>query len=178
MRAPGADSGSLVLRAVPIGAYLAVTVVVVALALASSSRLIVAAPLASSLVFVFGLATADQDVIFLGWLDQGSNLALIETEVAGASIIVVAASVIAVLLLGDLFYSAMSFSQYGGPQGVRQLRRVLPRFLLVGGGATLLTVAGIALVPSISLTSDPGLIIAVLAVAALASIVVLGSTDR
>ncbi|MDA4123475.1 MAG: hypothetical protein OK456_09880 [Thaumarchaeota archaeon] len=178
MRAQRADSGSLLLRAVPIGAYLAVTVLVVALALTSPSRLIVAAPLASSLVFVFGLATSDPDVIFLGWLDQGSNLALIETEVAGASILLVATSVIAVLLLGDVFYSAMSFSPYGGLQGVRQLRRVLPRFLLVGGAATLLTLAGIALVPSISLTSDPELVVAVLAVAALASIVVLGSTDR
>jgi hypothetical protein len=169
---------SVIMRAAPIGAYAALTVITILIALMGGSRQIVIAPLASSFVFAFGLAAREPDVMFLAWLDQGTNLTLLEAESSAGSILVVSASVIAILVLADVAHATASFRPYGWPQGMRQLGYLAPRLLLVGAASCLFALVGLYFAPVLTASSDQVPLVAVLAVAALASIVVVGTSDR
>jgi hypothetical protein len=177
-KARTAGRGSLLLSVGPLCAYVAVTAITLVLALNGRSQLIVIAPLVSTIVFAFGILTSDPDVVFLGWLDQGSNLVLFESEATGASVLLVMVSVTAILLLGDLVYATMSSKPYGVAQAMKQLRQQAPRLLLVGGAACILALVAVSLVPVVTIASDPVLALTVMAVAALVAVAVLGSTDR
>ncbi len=169
---------SALLRTAPLAAYAALTALTILLAVRGGSLQVVIAPLASSCVFAFGLATGEPDVIFLAWLDQGTNLTLLEAESTTESILVVTVSVIAVLILADIAHSMTYSRPYGGVQRARQLRRQVPQLLLVGGTSCIFALVGLFLAPVLTAPSDPVLVVAIVAVAALAAIAFVGSADR
>jgi hypothetical protein len=172
----GRDSS--LLRTAPIGAYVALTALTIILALKGGSLQIVIAPLASSCVFAFGAVMREPDVMFLAWLDQGTNLTLLEAESSAGTVLVVTVSVIAVLLVADIAHAMTSYSPYGGVQGGRQLRQQVPRLLMVGGISCLFALGGLSIAPVLTAPTDPVLVVAALAVAALAAVVAVGSADR
>ena len=172
-----AGGGSALLRTAPVTTYIALTGLTVLLVLRGASLQVIIAPLASSFVFAFGLATGEPDVIFLAWLDQGTNLVLLEAESAWASTAVVTVSVVAILVLADLANMATASNPYGGVQSARQLRDNSPRFLLVGGVSCLLALGGLSLAPALAIPEDAVLAVSFLAVAALVAIAVLGSVE-
>jgi len=169
---------SALLRTAPLAAYGALTALTILLAVRGGSLQVLIAPLASSCVFAFGLATREPDVMFLAWLDQGTNLTLLESESVADSVLVVTVSVIVVLILADIAQITTYSGPYGGAQRARQLRRQVPQLLLVGGTACLLALGGLFLAPVLTAPSDPVLVVAVVAVAALAAIALVGSADR
>jgi len=175
---PTGSRQAAALRLGPNLAFAALTVGTVLLAITGGALQILIAPLASSFVFAFGLAARDPDIVLLAWLDQGTNLTLLEAESAAGSVVVVIISVVAVLVLADIAQMTMHSSPFGGVQAARQFRSQVPRLAIVGLASCLFAFAGLAFAPVVALRPYPELAIAVLAVAALAAIAVVGSADR
>lgn len=176
-QARSAESGASV-RVLPVIAFAALTGVAILVAIGEGSLPVVTAPLASSLVFAFGMVVGEPDIVYLAWLDQGSNLILLEAEASSASLLIVATSVITIMFLADFAYLTEASNRYGAVQTLRVFRFQLPRLALVGAVSLLLALAGLSLVPSIaSVPSDQALLVAVLAASALALTAVLGGFD-
>jgi hypothetical protein len=166
------------LRIGPQIAFAALTALTILIALREGSLAIVIAPLASSCVFAFGLATRESDVILLAWLDQGTNLTLLEAESTAGSFLVIGGSIVAVLVLADVAYMAGQSAPFGAVQASRQFRHHVPRLVGVGAASFLFALAGLALAPALTAPAYPELVVAILAVGALLAIVFVGSADR
>ena len=143
-----------------------------------SFSLVAVALLCSSFVFVLGLATREPDVIYLAWLDQGSNLLLVEAEGSAASLLTTTGTVVVVLLCADLTHLIQLFGRLRFNGSARLFWKEFSRLTLVGAASGLLAIVSFTLSPILSISSEQVLLVTILAIGALAAIFVAGTLER
>lgn len=170
--------GSDLSRTVPVAAYVLFSAVTLIFALREGFAPVGLALGGSSLVYAVGLLTRDADILYLAWLDQGSNLLLMEVESPDANVITVTVSVVAVLLLADLAHLAEVFGRYWVPDKVAAFWREYAHLVAVGSVSSFMAVVGITLAPVLVFSTNQVLYVAVMAAAGLLIVAFVGSSDR
>lgn len=165
-------------RIITAAAYAGFTVLTALITIRAGFAPVALALGASALVFVVGVITGEADILYLAWLDQGSNLLFVEAESSSATVLIVTATVIGVLLMADLAHIVELFGRHGFAGSVRSLLAQFSRLLLVGAVSGFLAVVCIAFSPVLTAPSDQVLFVSLLAIGTLAAIAVVGLADR